>query len=505
MSNNKKTKSKNSKKRKRAYGYVRKSPNNYVENTSIEKQIEEIEKYCELNDIELIEIYTDDLVSAKSFEGRDGFKEMYNNVLRSVDDVDYIVVFKQDRISRDTLDTLFIMKRLNSIGKHLISIVDNVNTEDPTAKILVHVLALVAELEREFINIRTFSGMEKRADEGHFLGGKVFGYKTHNKELVIVPEEAKIVKYIFEKYAIELWGYKKIASTLNLQGFRTKNNKYWTINAVKTILENKLYIGYTKWKGKYQKGIHTSIIENTLWEKTQEVMKARSYTQQKIHPGSYPLSGLLKCPECGSPMVQGNSSSKYKYYQCCKNKNSGAVACSSNLVKKEYAEATVLNEVTVYLKDINLFQYLESATNSFLSMELEPLQKEADKIEKQIKHIKEKMLTVIDLMDDSSLSLDEELLKNKLFSHQEDLNERNMQLEEIKRQIRFKEDHASCDIINFCAVNFLDFYETITDAEKKSLLNYLIKEIDVYKGDTTKDRQIKSITYNFSPDDLSLV
>ncbi|MEK5382867.1 recombinase family protein [Niallia sp. FSL W8-0635] len=102
--------------------------------------------YCELNDIELVEIYTDDLKSAKSLEGRDGFKDMHNNVLSSKDDVDYIIIFKQDLISQDTLDTLYIMKRLNSLDKHLISIADNVNTEDPSAKILVHVLALVAEL-----------------------------------------------------------------------------------------------------------------------------------------------------------------------------------------------------------------------------------------------------------------------------------------------------------------------------------------------------------------------
>ncbi|WP_315899443.1 zinc ribbon domain-containing protein [Priestia flexa] len=109
-------------------------------------------------------------------------------------------------------------------------------------------------------------------------------------------------------------------------------------------------------------------------------MKARSYTQQKVHPGSYPLSGLLKCPEYGSSMVQGNSSSRYKYYQCSKNKNSGKIAFSSNLVKKEYAEETIIDQVNVFLKDINLFPYLESATNSFLSIELDPLHKFSDKI-----------------------------------------------------------------------------------------------------------------------------
>lgn len=198
-----------------------KSPNNDIDNTSIEKQIEEIEKYCERNDIELVDVYVDDLKSGKTFEGRDEFKEMYNKVLRS-DDIDFIIVFKQDRISRDSLDTLYIMKRLNSFNKHIISVADNINTEDPSAKILVHILSLVAELEREFINLRTTSGMEKRADQGRFLGGIVYGYETRNKELIILKEEARIVRYIFEKTLMINGVTKKIASNLNLQGIKTK-------------------------------------------------------------------------------------------------------------------------------------------------------------------------------------------------------------------------------------------------------------------------------------------
>ncbi|EOR25769.1 phage resolvase [Niallia nealsonii AAU1] len=504
--NNKKNmRNKEVRRKKRAYAYLRKSPNKFTDNTSIEKQLEEIKKYCEENDIELVNTFTDDLKSGKSFEGRDGFKEMYNNVIRSKDNVDYIIVFKQDRISRDTLDTLYIMKRLNSLGKHLISIKDNVNTEDPASKILVHILALVAELEREFINMRTFSGMEKRAEEGKFLGGKVYGYKTVNKELVVVPHEVEVVKFIFKKYAIEKWGYKKIASYLNIQGIKTKNKQYWSINAVKTILQNQIYIGNTKWRGKYQKGQHEKIIEIPLWNLAQETMKTRSYKQEKVHPGSYPLSGLLKCPECGSSMVQGNSSSKYKYYQCSKNKNSGKAACSSNLVKKEYAEETILLELNNFFQNLNLAPYIKSATDSLLCFELEPLYKEAEKIDKEIKHINKKMETVMDLLDDETVPFDDKVFKNRLLGYQEQLNKQKLKLEEINTQIRFKKRQTSNEIIAYSVKNFSDLYEVLSDEERKSLCHYIIKEIHIFKEENTKQRKIKSIIYNFSPDNLSLV
>ncbi|WP_088051613.1 recombinase family protein [Virgibacillus dakarensis] len=487
--------------RSRAYAYARRSPNPDEDSTSIEKQIEEIEKYCLQNDIELVDIFIDDLKSGKSFEGRDNFKEMYNSILRS-DDIDYIIVFKQDRISRDPLDTLYILKRLNSVDKHMISITDNVNTEDPSAKILVHILSLVAELEREFINLRTSSGMEKRAEEGRFLGGQVYGYKLVNKELEIIPEEATVIKYIFEKYTKNMWGYKKIAANLNLQGIKTKKGNYWTTSAIKTILENKLYIGITKWKGDYHKGIHTPIIEPSLWEETQEMLKARSYPPKKVHPGAYPLSGLIKCPECGSVMVQGNSSQKYKYYQCSKNKSSGRVACSSNLVKKKYAEEKVLDEVFQYLGSFNLTPAIENATNDSLAFELQPLEREAKYLNNKIKRIKEDMSNVIDLMNDEKYSIDKELLMDKLMIHQENLNENNNALKEITKQIEFKNSRTSHELINFCTENFNDFYFAIPDEERKILLHRIIKEIHVTKGEKPKDRTIKNIVFKFNNEDI---
>ncbi|MGD6874221.1 recombinase family protein [Sutcliffiella horikoshii] len=139
------------KKRKRCLGYVRKSPRaeRDKENTSIEKQREEINKYCENNNIELVEIYEDDLKSGTSFNGREGFKAMYNKALKKDEEIDYFMIFKQDRLSRNTLDTLYVMQRLNALDKHLISIADHITTEDPKNKLIIQILAIFAELERD--------------------------------------------------------------------------------------------------------------------------------------------------------------------------------------------------------------------------------------------------------------------------------------------------------------------------------------------------------------------
>ena len=490
---------------KRACGYARISPTSEPdqENTSIEKQTEEIIKYCEMNDIELVQVYEDNLKSGASFKYRDGFKEMYNRVLKEDEKIDYIIVHKQDRLARDTLDTLFVIKRLNSMDKHVISIADNISTEDPRNKLIVQILAVFAELERELISFRTTNGMEKKAERGEFLGGKVTGYESKNKELILISEEAKVVKYIFEKYATDLWGYKKIASSLNTQGVKTKNDNDWTTNAVKTILENEVYIGNTKWRRKISKGKHAPIIETPLWEEKVKVMDIRSFIPEKIHPGSYPLSGLLKCPQCGTSMVQGNSNQKNKYYQCNKNKSSGSSVCLSNLVKKEYAEEYVLRDFLHRLEEKVSPAAIYSVTQSLLAYELNPLEREASNLKKQIEKLQREILKIMEHSSDPDLNLDANMIKSQLKEKQDELNKVETVLADITKIIELKQNESIIDIIEFSIKNFEEFYHTLADDEKKLFFHSVIKEVHVTQGEKTKDRRIKDVIYHFDLENLN--
>ncbi|SEP61770.1 site-specific DNA recombinase [Virgibacillus subterraneus] len=490
-------------KRALVYGRLSDRPEKDSNSTSIERQIEEITEYCERNNIELVDTYTDDRKSGRSFKGRDGFKAMFSRVLKKEEEIDYIIVHKQDRLSRNTLDTLYIKERLESHGKHMIAVADHINTEDPKSDIFVHVMALFAEIEREFISFRTNEGMERKAKDGHYLGGKVTGYKSIDKELVLIPEEVKIVKYIFEKYALEKWGYKRIASSLNIQGIKTKRGKYWTSNAVKTILENEMYIGNTTWRGKINKGKHDRIIDELLWKGKEKVMNFRSYIPEKIHPGSYPLSGLLKCSQCGGPMVQGNSDPKYKYYQCNNNKNSGSSVCSSNLVKKEHAEEYVLKDFLNCLKEKVSPEVIYSTTKSILNYDLNPLENEAGKLKKQIKKLEDQIFNLMDLTEDETLNLDEEMMKSRISVKQEEIYKNKSVLENITMQIDLKKNKSLIDIIKFSIKNFEDFYHTLSDDEKKLFFHSVIKKVHVTKGKKTKDRRIKDVIYLFDLEDLN--
>lgn len=489
---------------KRALGYARLSDRPEGSNsTSIERQIEEITEYCERNNIELVDTYEDDRKSGRSFKGRDGFIAMFNRALNKEEEIDFIIVHKQDRLSRNTLDTLYVKERLNSNGKHIIAVADNINTEDPMSEIFVHVMALFAETEREFISSRTNAGMEKKAKDGYYMGGEVTGYKSENGALEMISEEVELVNYIFTKYALENWGYKRIASSLNMQGIKTKRKKEWTVNAVRTILENEIYIGNIKWRGKIRKGKHDRIIDELLWKEKEKVMNIRSYIPEKIHPGSYPLSGLLKCPQCGGPLVQGNSNPKYKYYQCNNNKNSGSSVCSSNLVKKEYAEEYVLQNFLSQLRKKVSPTAIYSVTQSILGYELNPLELEASKYKKQIEILTNEMFKAMDDSANPDLNLDVDIANSYIASKQEAIYEKKSKLANITKQIELKQNDNIMDIIEYSIKNFEDFYHTLSDDEKKLFFHSVIKEVHVTKGKRTKDRRIKDVIYHFDLEDLN--
>lgn len=479
----------------RAVGYVRVSTDKQLDNTSIAKQKEEIEKYCKNNDLTLIRIFDEGAKSAESFKNRPEFKELYSFVFDKQNRIDYVVVYDSDRISRDNLESLYIYKRLTQAEKHLICIADNIDTRDPRAKILYQIMSLVAELERDMIIFRTNSGMEKRASEGEFNGGVIYGYASKNKKLKIVPEEARVVKYIFEKYAIDQWGYRKIASNLNTLGITTKKNNLWSITAVKTILTNPVYIGKMKWRGELRDGRHAPIIDLKLWEKTQEILKISSYIQEKVHPGSFPLSGLLKCPECGSAMVQGNSSPKYKYYQCSRNKNSGSKACSSNLVKKDFAEQHVFDQVFRELQKYNVNEPLIKMIHSYAMSEIEPLETKIKTYEVELDELKTKRKELINWRLKDIIS--EETLKEEMEDLQEEEKSILTRIENLQHLIKLRDKTFLTNIISTSLHDLKNFFNIIEDDDKKELLRSLIEEIHVNPGKTTKDRTIKEIIYKF--------
>ena len=199
-------------------------------------------------------------------------------------------------------------------------------------------------------------GRRQKAREGKWNGGQApFGYELDSKNgtLTVNPIEAEIVRIIFSKFVYEGLGADSICDYLNHHGYQKKKVKknelnYFSRGFIMKILDNPVYIGKIaygriateKVKGsrdQYKRvkaddymlveGIHEAIVDQELWEAARIRRKETGVKWNKTHSLEHEhiLSGILRCPVCGSGLVgtvrrrKNKKSGEYKddfYYKC---------------------------------------------------------------------------------------------------------------------------------------------------------------------------------------------
>lgn len=480
------------------------------EGFSIPEQLRTTYEWCEKQGYEVYKEYVDRGISGKSINGRPSLKQLLNDAKQKKFDI--VIVWKMNRLARNILDLLKIVNIFEEKGITFRSYTEQYETESPSGKLQFHMMAAFAEFERANIAENVKMGMVARAREGSWNGGQVLGYdsvetestnrKRKSTKLVIKEKEAQTVRRIFQLY-LEGNGYKSIANTVNKEGHRSKKNNYFSINAIKTILTNPIYVGYIRynvrrdWSQKrrnninpdpvIERGQHQPIISEEVWEKTKSILEKRTGKPNRVHSGEYPLTGLLKCPACGAGMVLSRTTNKNKdgskrvleYYVCGSWKNKGTSACNSNGIRTKYADDYVLGKISKYTKSENLIKDIVERINSGNKNGLEPLQNEYQHIKKSIETVTSKK--------DKALGLFEEGILNKsdLVERLDKINEEKKLLEERLHSLQHKLDQSNYMEISFKVVkdvmtNFEKVYrEAITTEQKKHLLQLIISKITI--------------------------
>lgn len=179
---------------------------------------------------------------------RPALQEMLSAVRKG--EVDAIVIFKLDRLSRRQKDTLTIIEdELLKNDVDLVSLRETLDTSTPWGRAMIGVLASFNQLESENIAQRTAMGRYATAREGGYAGGKPpLGYRVVDGQLVIVPEEAEIVRLVFSLRA-EGKTLMGITDELNKRGYRSKKGNEFKHSAIQTILSNE-----DTYRGNYKYG-----------------------------------------------------------------------------------------------------------------------------------------------------------------------------------------------------------------------------------------------------------
>jgi DNA invertase Pin-like site-specific DNA recombinase len=222
-------------------GYIRVSTIEQAnDGVSLAAQRAKLEAYALALDLELVEICVDAGVSAKSLD-REGLQQALD-AMRSKR-ADGLVVAKLDRLTRSVVDLGWLIepKRFGERWE-LLSVGDSIDTRTAAGRMVLRMLAVVSEWEREAIGERTKAAMEHLRSEGVAVGRAPFGqrYSEPNEDgrraLVPVAGEQTVVQRIRELRANgSTW--RTIAAQLNDEGHQTKRGGQWHANTARRIAQ----------------------------------------------------------------------------------------------------------------------------------------------------------------------------------------------------------------------------------------------------------------------------
>ena len=533
------------KKRTRCYIYIRVSTEMQVEGYSLDAQRDKLIKYAEYKDFDVVREYCDAGKSGKSVTGRPQFMQMMGDIQSERDqNISFVLVFKLSRFGRNAADVLNSLQTLQDYDVNLICVEDGIDSSKDSGKLTITVLSAVAEIERENILIQTMEGRKQKAREGKWNGGRPpYGYDldTKNSQLVVNEEEAEVIKLIFDKYIHTDMGAESIASYLNEHGY-VKNKHfpqdldYFGTTTVKRILKNPVYNGKIaygrhtteKVKGtrdQYRRidcddymlvdGNHEAIIDDDTWKSARLKNAATGHKWEKRYnlDREHLLSGIIKCPLCGSGMTGSISRRKNKetgevkddfYYRChSRKKYDGEHFCS---FRKTFNQKKVEDE----LKNvISLFSW-EKDGKYFIDdlmkerVDVDRLEMERNQLQAQLKQVigaKNKLTEMQDSLDvndrhynrkysDMTNRLDD--LYDKIDSIEQSIDDIDLALEEAaSERITAKEVYKILK-------NFDKLYDKMSDAEKKKFFRALIERIEVHDDRIKQsDGIIKRVNFKF--------
>ena len=522
---------------KRCVLYPRVSTEMQVDGYSLEGQKNMLTRFADREEMIVVDTYEDAGKSGKSIEGRPAFQKMLRDIEDGLD-IDYILVYKLSRFGRNAADILNSLELVQSYGVNLICIEEGIDSSQTSGKLLISVLSAVAEIERENIIEQTMNGRREKARQGGWNGGFApYGYTLEDNKLMIEETEAVAIRKIFELYTSSEIGLGGIANQLNLQGIRKipRQNgtlEDWTGHFIKLILDNPVYCGKIAYgrrtkekvkgtKNDYQmkrnddyiltEGQHKGIVSEEVWEKA-HAKRLRTGVKQPSKIGRdrvHLLSGLLKCPVCGSPMYTNkhawtNKDGTYKeiyYYVCSRNRMVRGKHCEYKaMLKKTDIEPMVIEAIREIVRNEEYAQAIKERIG--VQIDTKAVDKELEGYQAKLKEVdlnKTRLEREID-----SLPADAKYRERKLHDmtlRLDSLYDVIVELEEKIEDARLRRDAIKQQAITLeniykIMVNFDCVYNIINDEEKRNVVTALIKEIEIYRNDES-EYPLKRIGLNF--------
>ena len=416
----------------KAIGYVRQST---TKQASLVWQEDIIRSEADKRSHRLERIFFDKASGGNS--ERTGFSLMKESITTKA--VDFLYVWRLDRISRNVSDLLDLYDFCSQYGVTIVSIADPITaTGDSLARFQISVVGSVAQLQRELIAENQRIGLRRKHDLGLHLTARVpFGYRyISTDQIVIQEEEAEIVRRVYELYLGGI-GYKRICSIFAAEGVMVRGNPF-RVHNVRSILTNAFYSGYIDNEFGITKGIHPSIVTRKMQDDVRKIQQSRHVKKKDFR--RHLLTGKIRCPHCGKnlsihivgPSRKGRRYNKLYYYICPSNSANGKLSCEGIHLRAEQIEVQAVTAVRNFLNDKERLRQIQNQLNKKIAKVRELKDERTDNIESR----KQAALVLFERGKLSAKQLTDELNRLNLYKADDDADQSK---DEMPDRVHLKE------------------------------------------------------------------
>ncbi|MDI9850045.1 recombinase family protein [Rhodoblastus sp. 17X3] len=241
--------------------------------------------------------------------------------------IDIIVVYKVDRLTRSLADFAKLVELFDEHDVSFVSVTQSFNTTSSMGRLTLNVLLSFAQFEREVIGERVRDKIAASKRKGIWVGGPVpLGYRSVDKKLQVVPDEADLVRKIFKNY-LAIGSLSALAASLNAEGLKPKPRQLTNGRAVAAdcyrvgplahLLKNRFYIGEIVYRGEVHQGEHEPILERDLFEAAQTLLMEKTVERSTIRASSPSLLTGRIFDNRNNPMTPTHANKngvRYRYY-----------------------------------------------------------------------------------------------------------------------------------------------------------------------------------------------
>ena len=451
--------------------------------------------------------YIDEGISGTSTKKRDSFLQMIEDA--KAGRFDFIITKEISRFSRSTLDSIQYTQELLEHNVGVLFQNDNINTLDPDSEFRLVVMAGVAQDEVRKLSERLKFGFRQAIKNGHVLGNdKLWGYDKKDCILTINESEAKAVRRIFDLYANQKMGIRRISQKLYDEGFTSRRGNAFNVLTIRHILENPKYKGWycanksqtVDYRSKrkifleedewimYPDPSIPAIVSEELWDRANALYKRRrqqmlSHQNAAEFHNRYPYSGKIICEEHGPSFhrqVRKSMKGEKEAWQCRVYRNRGRAGCSAPQLLTEE-----LDQIMARIFD-QLAQDKQAIVEAVVKI-IRSVPNELD-YQQDIRRIAEEISAIIWKKDRLlEMSIERALSTTEFKQRNERFNQQLQELERQKRSLELEKDKSKISVDQLSKIKTaLEEEITFQNGINSALVTTILDHI-VVKKDSTRE------------------